>query len=163
MPSPEFDFSDLDDLYREIIMDHYRRPRNAQELQSPTIKTHGLNPFCGDETSIQLVMNGEGRVEQVGVQGRGCSISQSSGSLMSDLLKEKTVEEIESLTELFRRMMQGGSLSEPERQRLGEAVVLEGVRRFPVRIKCALLAWMTLLEGLEGHRAKAGRRQGPPS
>ncbi len=158
MLSPEFDFSELDELYREIIMDHYRRPRNAQRLQAPTIETHGLNPFCGDESSIQLTLDGQGRVAQVGVQGKGCSISQASGSLMSDLLKGKTVGEAEELTELFRRAMQGKDLSAPERQRLGEAEVLEGVRRFPVRIKCALLAWMTLLEGLEGHRAKAGKQ-----
>ncbi len=157
MSSPDLDLfvSDLDELYREVIMDHYRRPRNAQELQAPTIKTHGLNPFCGDESSIQLVLDGQGRVAQVGVQGRGCSISQSSSSLMSVLLKGKTVEEVEGLTELFRRMMQGKDLSEPERLSLGEAGVLEGVRRFPVRIKCALLAWMTLLDGLEEYRAKA--------
>ena len=154
MPSPEFNFSELDELYREIILDHYRRPHNDQPLAEPSIVADGVNPFCGDETHIQIDLDSDGRVAQVGVQGRGCSISQSSGSLMSDLLKGKNVEEMEELAELFRQMMQGNPLSEEGRQRLRDAEVLEGVRKFPVRVKCALLAWMTLLEGLGSYRAQ---------
>ncbi len=158
MPSPEFDFSELDDLYGEIILDHYRRPRNAQRLFSPAITATGINPFCGDESYVQLALNDQGRVELVGVQGRGCSISQASGSLMSDLLKGKTVEELEQLTELFRQLMQGKRLSPEEQEHLGDADVLKGVRMFPVRVKCALLAWMALRDGLASYRAGANQR-----
>ena len=158
MPSPEFDFSELDDLYGEIILDHYRRPRNAQRLSSPAITATGINPFCGDESYVQLALDDQGRVEQVGVQGRGCSISQASGSLMADLLKGKTVEEMEQLTELFRQLMQGKRLSPEEQEHLGDADVLKGVRMFPVRVKCALLAWMALRDGLASYRRQASRQ-----
>jgi nitrogen fixation NifU-like protein len=157
MTSPEFNFAELDELYQEIVLDHYRNPHNARRLESPTITAEGNNPFCGDESAIQVALNEEGRVAQVGVQGRGCSISQASGSLMSDLLKGKTLEEVEELADLFRGMMQGKPPSQESLERLQDTGALQGVRMFPIRIKCALLAWMTLLEGIEGYQAQARR------
>ena len=154
MSSPEFNLSELDEMYREIILDHYRRPHNSQPLAEYSVIADGINPFCGDESHIQIALDGNGRVAQVGVQGRGCSISQSSGSLMSDLLKGKSVLEMEELVGFFRQMMQDKSIPKEAREKLQDADILEGVRRFPIRIKCAMLAWVTLLDGLDAYKAQ---------
>jgi nitrogen fixation NifU-like protein len=153
----------LEDLYREIILDHYRNPRNRGELDAPpATRTEGFNPLCGDEIVVYLDLDDAGVVEDIRIGGTGCSISQSSASMMSAAVKGKTIAEIEALTHAFKAMMSihessldadgesGEDLPDelPEGVKLGDLEALRGVVKFPVRIKCATLAWNTLAEGI---------------
>jgi nitrogen fixation NifU-like protein len=144
----------LEELYREVILDHYRNPRNKGHLEHPQASAQGVNPLCGDEITIEVSFE-DNKVSEVAVEGQGCSISQSSASMMTEAIKGKSREEISELVGRFRQMM---SLDEgddpgldPERPGavLGDIEALQGVRQYPVRIKCASLAWNTLLEALE--------------
>jgi len=141
-------FEDLDDLYREVILDHYRNPRHRQPLPDPDVVAEGQNPFCGDEVRLQLKLEGE-RIVGVGLQGRGCSISVASASMMTEAIQGRTVEEARRLSRLFRSLMRGENLPPEALEDLGDLESLTGVRRFPVRVKCALLGWMTLEEALK--------------
>ncbi len=134
----------LDDLYREVILDHYAHPRNRGRLVPSDIAVEGVNPLCGDELAL-FVRVRDGRVEDVRFEGRGCSISQASTSMMTEAIKGKTVDEVRSLVGAFKSMMHGG---EPAAD-LGDLVALQGVRKFPVRIKCATLSWVALEQGLD--------------
>jgi nitrogen fixation NifU-like protein len=144
---------DLEDLYREIILDHYRSPRNRGELDSPPAhRTEGFNPLCGDEIVLTILVE-DGAVQDIKIAGHGCSISQSSASLMSGAVKGKSIEDAKATMGTFRRMMtvddSGGDADEPVNLRsLGELAALQGVVKFPVRIKCATLAWNTLAQAL---------------
>ena len=151
----------LEDLYREIILDHYRSPRNRGELPVPPAhKSEGFNPLCGDEVVLYLEVD-EGRVNDVKIAGQGCSISQASTSMMSAAVKGKTVAEVRSLIGAFKALMSvhetklegesdGSDLeAELDGVRLGDLEALQGVVKFPVRIKCATLAWNTLAQGLD--------------
>jgi nitrogen fixation protein NifU and related proteins len=160
----------LEDLYREIILDHYRSPRNRGELESPpAVRVEGFNPLCGDEIVVTLDVE-DGVVADIKIGGTGCSISQSSASLMSAGVKGKSVEEARELIATFKGMMsiheatlpagagaQGADaepvdVPEPEVidiDALGELAALQGVVKFPVRIKCATLSWNTLAQGLD--------------
>ena len=143
----------LEDLYREIILDHYRSPRNRGELDSPPAhRTEGFNPLCGDEIVLTILVE-DGAVQDIKIAGHGCSISQSSASLMSGAVKGKSVEDTRATMGTFRRMMTvddaGDESEEPVNLRsLGELAALQGVVKFPVRIKCATLAWNTLAQAL---------------
>jgi nitrogen fixation protein NifU and related proteins len=153
----------LEDLYREIILDHYRSPRNRGELPVPPAhKVEGFNPLCGDEVVLYLDVDpGTGTVRDVKIGGQGCSISQASTSMMSAAVKGKTVEEARKLIRAFKALMSihesklegdgdGTDLqAELEGVRLGDLEALQGVVKFPVRIKCATLAWNTLQQGLD--------------
>lgn len=155
--------SSLEDLYREIILDHYRSPRNRGELATPpAVRTEGFNPLCGDEIVVYLDLDGDGRVSDIKIGGQGCSISQSSASMMSAAVKGKTVDEARALTSSFKSMMSihetdiGGDGSESEADDgmdadlpLGDLEALRGVVKFPVRIKCATLSWNTLNQALD--------------
>jgi nitrogen fixation protein NifU and related proteins len=146
----------LDDLYREIILDHYRTPRNRGELAPPAAHAVGHNPLCGDEIEVYLDVV-DGVVADVKVGGQGCSISQSSASMMSQAVKGRPIDEVRALVRKFRSMMSIEELdeSDPAQQaKLGDLEALQGVVKFPVRIKCAVLAWNTLTEALE--QATAG-------
>ncbi len=160
----------LEDLYREIILDHYRNPRNRGELDAPpATRTEGFNPLCGDEIVVYLDLDDAGVVEDIRIGGTGCSISQSSASMMSAAVKGKTIAEIEALTHAFKAMMSihessldadgesGEDLPDelPKGVKLGDLEALRGVVKFPVRIKCATLAWNTLAEGIGQTTAKA--------
>jgi len=136
----------LDDLYRDIILDHYRNPRNRGRLDAPDIATQGANPLCGDEIEVSLVFE-DGRVADVRFEGRGCSISQASASMMTEGIKGKSVEDVRELVSSFKEMMSGSF--EPDEEEFGDLEALQGVRKYPVRIKCALLCWNTLLEGID--------------
>ncbi len=136
----------LDDLYRDIIIDHYRTPRTRGRLETPDIATQGANPLCGDEIEVSLIIE-DGKVADVRFEGRGCSISQASASMMTEGIKGKTIEEVRGLVSSFKEMMSGNL--EPEDDELGDLEALQGVRKYPVRIKCALLCWNTLLEGID--------------
>lgn len=138
----------LDELYESIILDHYRNPRNTEPLTDPDVDVEANNPFCGDEVHIQLEIRG-GVVARVSVSGQGCAISQSSASLLAEILEGKTVDEALELVTQVRRMMRGEELSEDEKDVLGDVIALEGVNRFPVRIKCALLSWTALEDSLK--------------
>ncbi|HVX16809.1 MAG TPA: SUF system NifU family Fe-S cluster assembly protein [Acidimicrobiales bacterium] len=154
----------LEDLYREIILDHYRNPRNRGELESPPAhRVEGFNPLCGDEIVLYLDID-DGVVRDLRVGGQGCSISQSSASMMSAAVKGKTVEEIRDLTRSFKAMMSihetslegdgdapADDLADPDAlsEELGDLEALRGVVKFPVRIKCATLSWNTLNQGIE--------------
>lgn len=152
---------DLEDLYREIILDHYRSPRHRGELESPPAhRVEGFNPLCGDEVVVYLDVDDEGRVRDLKISGQGCSISQSSASMMSAAVHGKTVAEVRDLTRAFKAMMSiheqeiggDGEADEPEPPAeigLGDLAALRGVVKFPVRIKCATLAWNTLAQGLD--------------
>ena len=148
----------LEDLYREIILDHYRSPRNRGELPSPPAhRVEGFNPLCGDEIVVFLDVDG-GVVRDLRIAGQGCSISQSSASMMSTAVKGKSIEEARAVIRTFKSMMSvhearldgedGGGPPEPELS-LGDLEALQGVVKFPVRIKCATLSWNTLAQALD--------------
>ena len=158
--------ADLEDLYREIILDHYRSPRNRGELESPPAHVaEGFNPLCGDEIVVYLRLDddaaGSGAtIDEVRIGGQGCSISQASASMMSSAIKGKTVAEIGDLTKAFKAMMsihehalEGEEATEPPEElpevRLGDLEALRGVVKFPVRIKCATLSWNTLAQAVD--------------
>jgi nitrogen fixation NifU-like protein len=148
--------SNLENLYREIILDHYRSPRNRGELTTPPAhKVEGFNPLCGDEVTIYLDVR-EGVLADIKMTGHGCSISQSSSSLMTTAVKGKPLEDVNATIDNFKELMMGHESAleenhdvEVDLRRLGELAALQGVVKFPVRIKCATLAWNTLRQGLE--------------
>jgi nitrogen fixation protein NifU and related proteins len=148
----------LEDLYREIILDHYRSPRNRGELPPPAAHAVGHNPLCGDEIDVYLDVE-DGVIKDVKVGGQGCSISQSSASMMSQAIKGKSVDEVLALVRRFKGMMgieavEGEApAGAAETVSLGDLEALSGVMKFPVRIKCATLAWYTLLDALAQSRA----------
>ena len=165
--------ADLEELYREIILDHYRSPRNRGELDSPPAhRVEGFNPLCGDEVVVSMVVE-DGKLADLKIGGSGCSISQSSASLMSAAVKGKPVDEVRRLISTFKGMMSiheahlgpegdgdgtEASQSEPEEidlDKLGELAALQGVVKFPVRIKCATLSWNALAQGLDEVAAAA--------
>jgi len=148
--------SNLEDLYREIILDHYRSPRNRGELPTPPAhQVEGFNPLCGDEITVYIEVS-DGVLQDIKIAGHGCSISQSSASLMSAAVKGKPVADVHATIDSFKRLMtvhesQLDDQVEPEPvdlRKLGELAALQGVVKFPVRIKCATLAWNTLTQGL---------------
>lgn len=156
--------SGLEDLYREIILDHYRNPRNRGELDTPpAVRTEGFNPLCGDEIVVYLRVDENGVVDDVRIGGTGCSISQSSASMMSGAIKGRSLDEVRDLTRSFKSMMSVHESSldadgEPVDAThdeddsgvdLGDLEALRGVVKFPVRIKCATLAWNTLLQAVD--------------
>jgi nitrogen fixation NifU-like protein len=153
----------LEDLYREIILDHYRNPRNRGELASPPAhRAEGFNPLCGDEVVVYVDVDGDHRITDVKISGQGCSISQSSASMMSAAVKGKTIDEARAVTRAFKAMMSiheqelGGDAGSsdaddapPIEVKLGDLEALRGVVKFPVRIKCATLSWNTLAQSLD--------------
>jgi nitrogen fixation NifU-like protein len=133
-------------LYQEMILDHYRRPRNKGELAEADETVVMKNPLCGDEITVQLKYDGDS-VSDIGFSGRGCSISQASASMMTQLVKGRNIEEIESLRGRFRDMVMGTENAADDKS-LGSLRALGGVSKFPARVKCALLAWDALTEGV---------------
>ena len=163
--------ADLEELYREIILDHYRSPRNRGELDSPPAhRVEGFNPLCGDEVVLSMMVE-DGKLADLKIGGSGCSISQSSASLMSAAVKGRPLAEVRQLINTFKGMMSiheaslehdgdrdGAAASEPEEidlDKLGELAALQGVVKFPVRIKCATLSWNALAQGLDEVTAEA--------
>ncbi|HTV11316.1 MAG TPA: SUF system NifU family Fe-S cluster assembly protein [Acidimicrobiales bacterium] len=165
----------LEDLYREIILDHYRNPRNRGELESPpALRAEGFNPLCGDEVVVYLAIGPDGVIKDLKVSGQGCSISQSSASMMSAAVKGKTLAQARATIRAFRAMMSlhgqqldgagdgAAATGEPDEDArsaselaaeegiaLGDLEALQGVVKFPVRIKCATLSWHTLAQALD--------------
>ncbi len=138
----------LDDLYRDLILDHYRHPRNRGSLENATAKVDGYNPLCGDEIEVELLLDDD-TIEDVAFKGHGCSISQASSSMMTDAVKGRSKAEAQALVAAFKRMMTDPDLELPEE--LGDLEAFQGVAKFPVRVKCATLAWNVLEQGLQGN------------
>jgi nitrogen fixation protein NifU and related proteins len=136
----------LEELYKEVILDHYRSPRNKGRLDPHDVALERNNPLCGDEIEVFVKFDGES-VEGVMFDGKGCSISMASASMMSERVQGLSVKDAGELAETIKRMMAGEEDGDPEQ--LGDLVSLKGVVKYPVRIKCALLGWNTLLEALE--------------
>ena len=137
----------LGDLFQDIILEHYRRPRNKGDLQDATMDVHMNNPTCGDEVHLYLAV-ADGVVQDVSFQGEGCSISQSSISMMTQMLKGRPVEEGLRLAEQFKAMMHGDADAAKDRS-LRDARALAGVSKFPTRVKCALLGWDAFEEAVK--------------
>ena len=164
----EFPFDELGDLYQKIILDHYRNSRNKSNLAIPDIEYDEFNPICGDQVVLQIKLSA-GRIAQACFHGEGCAISQASASILTELLKGKTLEAAEGLAARFRDVMQGRAPSGEDLEKLGDIQAsgapgapgalgalgaLQAVRRFPLRVKCALLAWIALEEGIEQYRVR---------
>jgi nitrogen fixation NifU-like protein len=135
----------LEELYKEVILDHYKNPRNKRDLPQAEISCSRNNPLCGDEITVHAHLE-DGRVAEVTFEGQGCSISQASASMMTEAVTGKTVDLAGALTADFRGMMEGRV--EPEEDEFGDLIALKGVVKYPVRIKCAVLAWDVLQEAL---------------
>jgi nitrogen fixation protein NifU and related proteins len=140
--------SNLSDLYQETIVDHSKRPRNKGVLEHPTHSAEGYNPLCGDRLTLQLNVE-NGRVTGAAFQGVGCAISTASASLMTDTIKGKTPEEVEKTFETFHQLLTEDRLPAAD---LGKLAVFSGVREYPMRVKCATLAWHTLRAALHGEQ-----------
>lgn len=140
-------FSNLDQLYRQVIMDHYKNPRNKGIIEGDVLSVEMNNPTCGDRIQLQMQVN-DGMVEDVKFEGEGCSISIASASMMTQAIKEKKVEEALKMSEQFSEMMLGEDIDTEELD-LDDIGALQGVSKFPARIKCATLAWKAMEEGVQ--------------
>ena len=136
---------DLDSLYQEIILDHYKNPLNSGLREPYEAEVHHVNPTCGDEVTLRVHLSGSGEnavVEDISYDAEGCSISQAATSVMTDLLIGKSVTEAMSVQEVFQTLMQGRGTVEPDEDVLEDGIAFAGVAKFPARVKCALLSWM---------------------
>lgn len=140
----------LDDMYRDIILDHYRSPRGKKPIDTADISSEGINPSCGDEIDMQVEL-GDGLVKHIHVNCQGCAISVASGSMLAEISKGKSLDELIEIAEVVKKMLKGELKEIPEE--LGDIDALQGVKQFPVRIKCALLSWVTFLEGVKNYKA----------
>jgi nitrogen fixation NifU-like protein len=140
--------ADLRDLYQEVILEHSKQPRNYRELGDANHKAEGYNPLCGDHFTVYLKMDGE-EIQDVSFQGSGCAISKASASMMTQSVKGKTLAEAEKIFEQFHKLVTGAERNGSQEE-LGKLAVFSGVSEFPVRVKCATLAWHTLHAALEG-------------
>jgi nitrogen fixation NifU-like protein len=137
---------DLEELYQEVILDHSRRPRNFGVLEKPDVTVHGDNPACGDEIHLGVQFGGDGKLQEIKFSGQGCAISQASASMMTMKLKGKSREEAAELARTFKDLVTGEGAGEAKG--LGDLQLLQGVRKFPQRVKCAMLAWRAVEQAL---------------
>ena len=142
-----------DDLYRDIILEHHRHPHNYGALDPADVSVEGVNPLCGDECHITFNVR-EGKIAEIKANPRGCAISRASTSMMTDAVKGKTLEEAHETVELFKHMMLGPGSATDFPEEMEDIEALEGVKVLPARIKCAVLSWDTLLEGMKEAEAK---------
>ena len=142
---------DLESLYQEIILDHYKHPRGRVLLDEPAAESHQVNPTCGDEVTVQVALDADGHL-LVGYQGQGCSISQASASVMSEMVAGAEPADADLVRRAFVELMHSKGAAEPDEEVLGDGVAFVGVAKYPARIKCALLPWMALQDA----EAKAG-------
>lgn len=140
--------SNINELYQETILDHNKNPRNFRKIDNPTCSQEGFNPLCGDHLHLYLKLEA-GVIQDISFEGNGCAISKSSASLMTSVLKGKTVEEAETLFEKFHKLVTSTMDEEQQIEELGKLAVFAGVREFPARVKCASLAWHTLKAALD--------------
>jgi len=146
---------DLDDLYQEIIFEHYKQPKNQGSLEDADVVIEGRNPFCGDEIKLMLKIK-NGLVEDVKFSGSGCAISQSSASVMTEQIKGKSIKEIQELFKDFSIMVRGEDDSHSHIDDTSELAAFQGISAFPTRVKCAMLAWNAMKEGIERELKKHG-------
>jgi nitrogen fixation NifU-like protein len=139
--------TEIEELYQEVILDHSRRPRNFGELPDAAVRVHGDNPACGDEIHLALKFDGGGGLQDIKFTGRGCAISQASASLMTMKLKGKSRAEVMEMLRAFHDLVTNEANEAPKK--LGDLRVMSGVRRFPLRVKCAMLAWRAVEQALE--------------
>jgi len=149
---------ELESLYREVVLDHHRHPRGNRPLSDYDVEASGKNPSCGDEVTLQVKFDGD-RFARVGVLSQGCAISTSSGSMMAEIIEGRTIAEASAVADRFKAVMHGEDW--PEDLDLGDLEALQGVKKFPVRVKCALLPWVTLLDAILAHAE--GRAPDPVS
>ena len=141
------------DLSKEIILDHYQNPRNQGRLENPTVANKGKNPLCGDEVEVALALDVSGeRIQEIAFSGRGCSISQASASMMTELVKGHTLADAESSVKDFTTRMTSKTLPPDELD--DELDALQGVKKYPARVKCAMLPWTTLRETVDLYRKR---------
>lgn len=140
------ELGELEELYQEVILDHSRRPRNFGELPDASVKVHGDNPSCGDEIHLAIKFDGNGGLDEIKFTGHGCAISQASASLMTMKLKGKKRAEVEQMLQAFRDLVTTGENDAPKN--LGDLQVMRGVRKFPQRVKCAMLPWRAVEQAL---------------
>lgn len=140
----------LDDLYRDILMEHYRFPRGRKKLDHFHIHNEGQNPTCGDEIEISVELEGE-KVKDIYVSCMGCAISVASGSMLAEIIRGKSLDEVKKIADIIKSMLKGEEIS--KEVNLGDLEALRGVRKFPVRIKCALLSWTTLVDAIMAKEA----------
>ena len=153
--------SNLEALYQEVILDHNRKPRNFREMPDADHKVEGRNPLCGDEITLWLRLDGD-KVGDVSFKGSGCAVSKSSASLMTSAVKGKSVEETRELFDKFHDMITG-KMSDEERAKMGSLAALGGVSKFPLRVKCASLAWHAMKSALDGKgEIVSTEHEGPP-
>ena len=146
--------SSLDDMYRDIIMDHFRSPRGRKPLERVDAASDGMNPSCGDEIQVAFSMDRDKDIlTDVHVNCKGCAISVASGSMLAETVKGKSFEEVLKIAEIVKKMLKGEEVEIPDDPDFEDLSALQGVRQFPVRIKCALLAWVTLVEGMKKYQA----------
>jgi nitrogen fixation NifU-like protein len=138
---------EIEELYQEVILDHSRRPRNFGELPDATVRVRGDNPACGDEIQLAVKFNGDGGLEDIKFSGHGCAISQASASLMTMKLKGKTRPEVIEMLSAFHDLVTNETSDAPKA--LGDLRVMQGVRKFPQRVKCAMLAWRAVQQAFE--------------
>lgn len=141
--------NELLQLYQQMIIDHGQRPRNFGKIEHPTHKQQGVNPLCGDKLEMYLIIE-DNLIKDVKFSGEGCAISMASASMLTEMIKGKKVDEANNLVEDFQSMLVTQDISEEAKDRLGKAVILEGVKEYPSRIKCATLAWHALKNACEG-------------
>lgn len=146
--------SEFGDLYQQVILDHNQHPRNFQPLEGPARRAEGHNPLCGDRLTLWVDVR-DGRIAGIGFVGAGCAISKASGSMMTEAVKGKTQAEAEAIFQAFHALVTGASAAGADETRLGKLVVFAGVRDYPVRVKCATLAWHTLRAALADDHAVA--------
>ena len=145
--------SRLQQLYQEMIIEHHKNPRNFKEIQSPTHCSHGNNPLCGDDFYLYIKINDQDIIDEIGFKGDGCAISKASASMMTLDLLGKTKEDAVKLKNLFLKCVTD-DLTEQERKEIGKLKVFEGVKQYPVRVKCAALIWRTLEDALESQKGE---------
>ena len=136
--------SDLRELYQTTILDHNKKPRNFHRPDGANREANGWNPLCGDKVTVYLTVDDDGVVEDIGFQGSGCAISTASASMMTQAVKGKTVDEVLEVFDRFHELVAGPPAAESDQKALGKLTVFSGVREYPMRVKCATLAWHTL-------------------
>lgn len=145
---------ELRELYQQVILDHNKSPRNFRKIENPTYSLEGYNPLCGDNVTIYLLIDENNLIKDISFQGSGCAISKASASLMTSMLKGKSVEEAKQLFEKFHHLITAKVDEQINLDELGKLAVFSGVREFPARVKCASLAWHTMIGALEGKGEK---------
>ena len=144
----------LSELYQEVILDHNKHPRNFKKLENPTSFAHGVNPLCGDDYYVYLKRDEQGVIRAVGFEGQGCAISKSSASMMTTVMEGKNTEEAGKIKDAFLHLLTQNTVSAQEREKVGRLKIFEGVKQYPIRVKCATLAWRALEEALKENTQK---------